>query len=127
MRLSETFRTELAPLEVRVVTLMTGSTDTPMFTKSAGKLDLPESLYYRGVEETAWKERMEHQKSASKVDVLAEQLVKDIVGGSSGIVWHGAYSAITRYGSWALPTSFMDNTINKPRGVGLVKRQENRN
>ena len=123
MRLSETLRTELAPLDVSVVTLMTGSTDTPMFTKPAGKLDLPESSHYRGVEETAWKERMDHQKSASEVNVLAEQLVKDIIGGSSGIVWHGAFSAITRYGTWALPTSLLDSAINKPRGVGLIKRQ----
>ena len=92
-----------------------------MFAKSTGRLELPESSYYRGVEETAWKERMDHQQSASKVDVLAEQLVKDIVGGSSGIVWHGAFSAITKFATARLPKSMLDGMIKKPRGVGLVK------
>ena len=121
-RLSETLRVELEPLGVRVVTIICGSVDTPMFTKPSGRLNLPKDSYYLGVEETAWKERMDHQKQATKVDVIAEGLVKDMLGGARSPVWRGALASMVRYMTWALPAWVVDNLVNGARGIKQVKR-----
>lgn len=121
-RISETMRLELEPLGVRVLTAMNGSADTPMFGKPGGRMNLPESSHYYNVQEAAYKERMDHQKQASKVEVLAEMLVKDIVGGAKGIVWHGAFSALTRFITWGFPTWLVDKLVNGERGVKHVKQ-----
>jgi 1-acylglycerone phosphate reductase len=121
-RMSETLRVELEPLGVRVVTSMAGSADTPMFAKPGGPMKLPETSYYHGVQDEAWKERMDHQRQAMKVDVLAEKLVKEIVGGSRGVVWHGAFAPFVHWAGLLNITSLMDKMINSSRGVSQVKR-----
>ncbi|KAK3115816.1 hypothetical protein LTR53_004493 [Teratosphaeriaceae sp. CCFEE 6253] len=121
-RLSETLRIELDPLGVRVVTIICGSVNTPMFTKPGSRLELPKSSYYLGVEDAAYKERMEHRKQASQVDRLAEGLVHDILGGARSPVWRGALAPTVRFMTWALPAWVLDNHINGQRGIKLVKR-----
>jgi len=121
-RLSETLRLELEPLGIRIVTVMCGSVDTPMFTKSSGRMTLPETSYYRKVPETAYKERMDHRSKALSVDELATQVVNKVSGDSKGLSWLGAMSTITRCATWAMPTWFMDRMVNAERGIGLVKR-----
>jgi 1-acylglycerone phosphate reductase len=121
-RLSETMRLELEPLGVRVVTIMCGSADTPMFTKPSGQMKLPESSHYYHVQDAAYKERMDHLSKAMQVDVLADKLVSDILGGAKGLIWHGAFATIVRFTTWAFPTWYLDRLINADRGVGLVKR-----
>ena len=95
-RMSETLRVELDPLGVRVVTSMCGSAETPMFGKPGGPMDLPQTSYYHGVEDATWKGRMDHQRQAMNVDVLAGKLVKDILGGARGVIWHGAFAPLVR-------------------------------
>lgn len=46
--MSETLRVEMKPLGVRVVTVMCGSANTPIFNKANGQLQLPDNSYYRG-------------------------------------------------------------------------------
>ncbi|KAK9234169.1 hypothetical protein V1525DRAFT_391717 [Lipomyces kononenkoae] len=121
-RMSETLRVELEPLGVRVVTSICGSADTPMFSKPGGPMDLPETSYYHGVQDAAWKERMDHQRQAMNVDVLAGKLVKDIVGGASGVIWHGAFAPLVRWASWLNITRLVDRLINSARGLSQVKR-----
>lgn len=123
MRMSETLRLELEPLGVRVVTVMCGSVDTPMFTKPSGRLNLPEASSYRGVREAAYKERMDHRTKASNVDNLAEQVVKNVLGGTKGLLWLGAMSTIVRFATWAFPTWVLDKMVNTERGIALVKRR----
>ena len=84
-------------------------------------MTLPETSYYSGIEEMAWKERMDHLKQASKVEVLAERLVKEVVGGAKGQIWHGAFAFIVRFVTWGLPTWLVDGLTNGPRGIKLVK------
>lgn len=82
---------------MRVVTVMCGSTDTPMFGKPGGQMKLPETSYYYNVQDVAYKERIDHQGKAMKVEVLANKLVKDILGGARGPIWHGAFAQIVRF------------------------------
>ena len=120
--MSETLRIELEPLGVRVITSICGSVDTPMFGKPGGPMSLPESSFYHGIEDAAWKERMNHQKQATNVDVLAERLVKDILGGAKGAVWRGAFASLVRWASWLNIAGWMDGLVNSSRGVKQVKR-----
>lgn len=120
--MSETLRVELEPLGVRVVTIMSGSVDTPMFTKPSGQLRLPETSYYHDAVDAAYKERMDHRTKATNVDAFAGKLVKDILGGSRGPIWQGALSLMVRYMTWAFPTWLVDNLVNGERGVKQVKR-----
>lgn len=122
-RISETLRLELEPLGVRVVTVMCGSADTPMFGKPGGQMKLPETSYYYNVQDTAYKERMDHQGQAMKVEVLAEKLVKDILGGARGLIWQGALAPTVRFAAWALPTWLVDKLVNSARGLDQVKRR----
>ena len=120
--MSETLRIELEPLGVRVVTSICGSTDTPMFGKPGGPMDLPETSYYHGIQDAAFKERMDHQRQAMNVDVLAGKLVGSILGGASGTVWHGAFAPLVRWAGWLNVTWFVDRMINSSRGVSQIKR-----
>ncbi|KAI1616476.1 hypothetical protein EDD37DRAFT_618259 [Exophiala viscosa] len=122
-RMSEILRLELEPLGVRVVTMMTGSADTPMFGKPGGRMRLPETSYYHGVEDAAYKERMNHQRQAMKVEVLAEKLVKDILGGTRGMIWYGALASTVRIMTWAFPTWVVDRLVNGERGLKGVNRR----
>ncbi|KAK5122976.1 hypothetical protein LTR85_003542 [Meristemomyces frigidus] len=117
--MSETMRLELEPLGVRVVTVMCGSADTPMFGKPGGQMNLPKTSYYHGIEDAAYKERMDHQAKAMKVELLANKLVQDILGGAKGPIWRGAYASIVRFGSWAFPT-WINKMINAERGLRQV-------
>lgn len=121
-RISETLRVELEPLGVRVITSICGSVDTPMFSKPGGPMDLPKSSYYHGVQDTAWKERMDHQRQATNVDVLARKLVKEIVGGSRGEIWHGTFAPLVRWARWLNLMWLLNRMINSSRGLGQVKR-----
>lgn len=112
----------MEPLGVRVVTIMCGSANTPMFSKPGGRMKLSETSHYYNVQDTAYEERMEHQGKAMKVDVLADKLVKDILGGAKGAIWHGALASLTRFMTWACPTWLVDKMVNGERGLDLVRR-----
>jgi len=84
---------------------------------------LPETSYYYNVQDAAYKERMDHQKQAMKVEVLADKLVKDILGGARGPIWRGALASLVRFITWALPTWYVNKLVNSERGLGQVKRR----
>jgi len=70
--MSTSLRVELEPLGVRVVTSICGSADTPIFSEPGGPMELPDTPYCHGVQDTAWKEQMDRQRQATNVNVLAE-------------------------------------------------------
>lgn len=120
--MSNTLRIELAPLDVRVVTVMCGSVDTPMFGKPGGRMSLPETSHFYHVQDAAYKERIDHQEKAMDVNVLADKLVRDILAGATGTIWRGALSSLVRMMPWVLPSRFVDSLVNKARGVDRVRR-----
>lgn len=84
-------------------------------------MKLPEASYYHGVQDTAWKERMDHQGQATDVNVLAEKLVQDILSGTRGVTWRGAFAPSVRWASWLNLTWLVDRLINSARGLSQVK------
>jgi 1-acylglycerone phosphate reductase len=121
--MSDTMRAELEPLGVRVITSICGSTDTPMFAKPGGPMSLTKTSYYHGIEDAAWSERMGHQRQATKVDVLAERLVREIVRGADKTVWHGAFASLVWWASFLHTTWLVDRLINSQRGLKYVQRR----
>lgn len=95
-----------------------------MFGKPSGRMSLPETSHYYNVQDTAYKERMEHQEKAMKVEVLANKLVKDILGEARGQIWHGALSGLVQPMTFAFLTWYVDKLVNAERGLGQVKRRQ---
>lgn len=115
-------RLELQPLGVRVVTTYCGSVDTPMFNRPGGRMNLPESSYYRDIVDVAYKQRMDHQKESMSVDAFANQVVGDVVGGAKVSIWRGTAAGLVRFATWAFPQWYIDRACNMGRGLELVKR-----
>lgn len=113
----------MAPLGVRVVTVMVGSASTPIFDKPDGQLKLPKNSFYHypGVEETAGKQRAEHKNSCMSVDELAPKLVKGILTGTPNPVWAGTFATLVRWNTWAYPRWFIDWSCNLGRGLEKVR------
>lgn len=122
-RMSEIMRMELEPLGVRVVTAVCGSVDTPMFNRPGGRMKLPETSHYYDIQETAFKERTAHQGVSMNVDVFAEQVIGDILGGSKGQIWRGAFAGLVRIASLVFPQWRLDKGCNRGKGLELVKRR----
>lgn len=85
-------------------------------------MTLAETSYFCGVEDAAWDERMGHQRQASKVDVIAEQLVRAIIRRSDTTVWNGAFSTLVWWASLLHMTWVVDKLINSQRGLKSLRR-----
>jgi hypothetical protein len=98
--LSETLRLELAPLDVRVVTVMAGGVNTKIFDNCPGPEKLPPTSPYLSIEKylaekPGWDEMAP--------ETFAERVVNDVLRGATGKIWHGNSSATVRYAGPVLP------------------------
>lgn len=124
IQLSEILRVELAPLGVRVITAMVGAVTTPIHDK-AGELNLPPGSYYQQIRDLINDIRKGSSKPGSQdVNVVAKNLVHDIIGGRSGLIWRGGTSSLSGYLSWLLPVGFWEKVVNGGRGLDQVKLEQ---
>ena len=97
-------RLELAPLGVRVLSVITGAVETNIFANTAA-FELPGNSLYRGVEDRITRrargEDIEGQQM--KAHVFAEKLVADVLGGKTGVARRGKWSTSIGWLVWALP------------------------
>ncbi|KAF5015382.1 hypothetical protein F66182_13309, partial [Fusarium sp. NRRL 66182] len=103
--ISETLRLELAPLGVRVITAMVGGVNTKFFADRSD-LTLPQESYYRPILDKIDHENKGLQYTPSMkqdVDVFARNIVNDVVGGKSGLVWRGKSSSMAWLASVLMP------------------------
>jgi 1-acylglycerone phosphate reductase len=99
---------------VLVITAMVGAVHTPIHEK-AGELTIPAIKDQRkGLE----------KPGSQEVDVLAANLVKDIVARRAGLVWRGGTATIVRYLSWLLPSTLFEYVVNGGRKLNEVCRGE---
>jgi 1-acylglycerone phosphate reductase len=120
-QISETSRVELQPLGVIVITAMVGAVHTPIHEK-AGELVLPAGSYYQNVKDIINDQRKGLRKPGSQeVDVMAVNLVKDIVAKRTDLVWRGGTATIVRYLSWLLPSNLFEHVVNNGRGLNGVR------
>src|SRR6266702_2896824 len=90
---SDTLRMELAPMGVRVVTVMTGMVKTNWYNNVPSFTLSPDSLYLPVVKHIeAGATGVDNAKNGTPVDVYAESVVKHLLGGANGRIWHGAMS-----------------------------------
>jgi hypothetical protein len=101
----ETLRIELAPLDVKVLTVVTGSIETNIQSNAAHPA-LPPSSHYRATEK--WLDDLATANfgfSRMKGPVFAEKVVGDVLAGATGKIWRGDNATVTRYGHVLLPMS----------------------
>ncbi|KAI8626387.1 putative short-chain dehydrogenase/reductase [Xylariaceae sp. FL1651] len=121
-QMSECMRTELAPLGVRVVTAIVGAVHTPIHER-AGELNLPAGSYYQNMRDHLNEVRKgTHKPGAVDPEVVCRELIADITGGKSGVIWRGGTATPVRYLSWLLPAGMWESIVNKGRGLEMVAK-----
>ncbi|KAJ5734291.1 1-acyl dihydroxyacetone phosphate reductase [Penicillium malachiteum] len=118
-RVSDTLRLEMAPLGVRVVTVVLGGVQTS--GNDATKitdLELPSDSHYQKI----WSIIDRHHKvlvhpNKADVDVTANKIVQDVLGRNDIFIRHGAASFISWFCNTFLPYNFFTNLLNKDSGL----------
>lgn len=102
---SETLRLELAPLGVRVVSVITGAVDTNIMRNSSMPMLPPSSRYL-----AAKKQIIDLAMGAAEdgvqrmaTEAFAEKVVGDVLGGANGKIWRGEYASTVRVSSVLMP------------------------
>ncbi|KAL4863202.1 hypothetical protein BDV12DRAFT_206731 [Aspergillus spectabilis] len=117
---SESLRVEVAPLGVKVVTIMTGIVATKMFD-NAPQASLPETLYYKSaskqIEQLASDERF--ASTAMPAAVYAKGVVDDVLRRHSGMAWRGKIASLGWFIHSFFPTWLADRAFGA--GSGLEK------
>jgi 1-acylglycerone phosphate reductase len=95
--MSETLRLELAPLGVRVVTLMAGNVKSNISANAPPPTSLPDTSPYKPVEKYI---AADEEWSELPADKFAKEVVSEVLNGASGKMWKGGNSGIVR---WLVP------------------------
>lgn len=102
---SETWRLELAPLGVRVITLVAGGIQTNFLENTQVPL-CPESSYYRSIWDLIVK-----QPEGSAYSMPPTQYARDVFNkvnnGATGKIWVGSGASIVRFLLWMFPQKVM--------------------
>ncbi|KAI1112001.1 putative short-chain dehydrogenase/reductase [Nemania sp. NC0429] len=121
-KMSECMRTELAPLGVRVITVVVGAFHTPIHER-VGELNMPPSSYYQSLRDKINEVRKGTTKpGAVDTETVCKGLITDITGDKSGLVWRGGTATGVRILSWLAPSFIWDSIVNNGRGLELVSQ-----
>ncbi|KAI1779537.1 putative short-chain dehydrogenase/reductase [Hypoxylon cercidicola] len=118
---SRTLRVELAPLGVRVVTLVTGCVRTKLFDNAPSQV--PEDSLYRAAAGNV--EKREFLKEARWVepDVFARQVAGDLLRPKPKLnIWRGGMSTVAWFLSWFGWEGMLDSAMMKECGLDKVHR-----
>ncbi|CAI6333591.1 unnamed protein product [Periconia digitata] len=116
---SEVLRLELAPLGVRVLTVLTGGV-TSEIENNAEKVVLPENSYYRSIEKDI---QPSSNWTGLPADKYAEWLTdKTLDGKSTGQIWKGESTGLVRWVGPFLPQWLFDYLlIAHTKGFGKMQ------
>ncbi|KAI1750359.1 putative short-chain dehydrogenases/reductase [Xylaria castorea] len=121
--LSETLRIEMAPLGVRVVTVVLAAVETSGNDPSMkGDIKLPENSYYQNIRDVI----NHHYKGLvytkkQNVDVAANNIVNDLLKGGSIFIRRGESSTLSWYCSTFLPHAWFTSLLNGGSGLAQLK------
>lgn len=102
--LGETLRLELAPLGVKVITIVTGAIHTSFGTNQV-KTILPADSHYHAVEKQIQKKSEPGGgRETMPSDQFAELVTRDVLGGANGKVWRGGSAFLGRVADLLFPT-----------------------
>ncbi|KAJ4854405.1 short chain dehydrogenase domain-containing protein [Trichoderma breve] len=105
----ETWRLEMAPLGVRVITLVTGGIATKFFV-NLQTLTFPENSYYNCVKDVI-EDHTEENPYGVKPEVFAQDVLNRVEKGATGKQWVGGGASIGRFALWLLPQGVIDMLI----------------
>ncbi|KAL7947011.1 hypothetical protein V8C42DRAFT_352434 [Trichoderma barbatum] len=105
----ETWRLEMAPLEVRVITLVTGGIATEFFV-NIQTLAFPENSYYNSVKDIIEGEP-EGDHYGMKPELFAQDVLNQVEKGTTGKYWVGSGASVGRLAMWLLPQFAIDRLI----------------
>lgn len=109
--LGETLRLELAPFNVRVLTLVTGCVQADIY-KKPGEFQLPpQSIYSRIVSTLADTAEGKLDPEMMKAEIYASKVVADVLKGSTGLVYRGNIATMIRILSWLPPILLVSPTL----------------
>ncbi|KAL5349194.1 hypothetical protein ACLOAV_005482 [Pseudogymnoascus australis] len=124
-RISETLRLEMAPLGVRVVTVILGGVETTGNNPDNRKeLVLPANSYYQKIAAIINR----HQKglvhtNKQNVDVVARNVVDDVLSGRSGFIRRGQASSLSWIFNTFLSYALTTYLANGESGLGELGRK----
>lgn len=98
---SEVLRLEMAPLGVRVLTLLTGGVSTN-FLSNTPSLKLPSNSYYRSIEGIVSQKPDKIPYSISP-EAFASDVVRQVRNHTTGQYWIGGGASMARLMLWLLP------------------------
>ncbi|KAH7318408.1 hypothetical protein B0I35DRAFT_451285 [Stachybotrys elegans] len=122
--MAETLRLELAPFQVKVLSIVTGALKTNGQTHF-NDWALPTDSRYLPVESTIHN-RARGQEGAPRMDArdYSRRVVATIIGGATGKFWYGASAGAVKFGTSYLPTWLMDKGVQINTGLDLLAQQQ---
>ncbi|KAL2751867.1 hypothetical protein ACRALDRAFT_2045111 [Sodiomyces alcalophilus JCM 7366] len=121
--MAETLRLELAPFQVKVLSVVTGALKTKIQTHF-DDWKLPEGSLYAPVESTIRDRARGHEGAPrTEADDYAQRVVAEIIGGRTGKFWCGASAGAVKFGTSYLPTSLMDSGVQINTGLDVLAKQ----
>ena len=105
--MSETLRLEIAPFGVKVITVMAGTVGTNFQNNNVTASVAQESMYKAAGSKIADSAAGKLLPKAMDANVFAEQLVKDVLKGHSGLLWRGNHASVVKWMANWLPTNVM--------------------
>ncbi|KAJ4300828.1 hypothetical protein N0V90_002916 [Kalmusia sp. IMI 367209] len=120
----EAWRLELAPLGVRVITLITGGVDTK-FLENLNTPALPEGSHYICIKDMI-AEQAQRVPFGVSPEVFARDVLRQVTKGTSGKYWIGGAICIARVALWLFPQSMLDRVSlwQKPFTKKLAENHE---
>jgi 1-acylglycerone phosphate reductase len=119
--ISDTLRMELAPFDVKVITVVTGAINTPFF---ASQLEgaLPEGSLYKPVEAEFEEFTSKAPKEAMNARDYAKGVVVNALRDNSAVIfWRGGSAGAVRIAAAVAPTWFPDWLLSKTAKLDLLK------
>ncbi|KAF5861081.1 hypothetical protein ETB97_000770 [Aspergillus alliaceus] len=121
-RISETLRLEMAPLGVRVVTVILGGVQTSgNDPANIADLELPPASHYRKITEVIdrHKKTMVHPNKQN-VDIAARNVVDDVLSGRSPFIRRGQASTLSWFCNTFLPYGVFTWMINRDSALDQI-------
>ncbi|KAI1418399.1 NAD(P)-binding protein [Hypoxylon sp. FL1857] len=121
--MAETLRLELAPFDVKVLSVVTGALKT-MGQTHFDDWKLPEGSLYVPLESTIHS-RARGQEGAPRMEAkdYAKRVVSEIIKGKTGKFWYGASVGAVKFGTTWLPTSLVDMAVQVNTGLDVLAKQ----
>ncbi|PON25301.1 hypothetical protein TGAM01_v205987 [Trichoderma gamsii] len=118
----ETWRLEMAPLGVRVMTLVTGGIATNFFVNMQ-TLIFPENSYYKPIKDII-EENPEENPYGQKPDAFAQDVLQRVERGATGKQWVGGGAGVARFGLWLMPQGAIDKLCQSMKPFAKKLEQE---